>query len=155
MGNLHPLTTARKVFPPLTFKAQNVPVVQASSGGESRLDTPGGRGGGVSAGILKTCVCVGPAGSSTDVSEDWEKDFDLDMTEEEVQMALSKIQSSGEVRVFFRTSLLYNKISKVHFGFMCFSFSTAGRGLGELGLRDTVAPALSLHESRSRQTKPC
>lgn len=38
-----------------------------------------------------------PSGSSTDVSEDWEKDFDLDMTEEEVQMALSKIETSGEV----------------------------------------------------------
>jgi len=36
-------------------------------------------------------------GSSTDVSEDWEKDFDLDMTEEEVQMALSKIDATGEV----------------------------------------------------------
>ncbi|XP_051942645.1 BSD domain-containing protein 1 isoform X1 [Hippocampus zosterae] len=35
--------------------------------------------------------------SSTDVSEDWEKDFDLDMTEEEVQMALSKIEASGEL----------------------------------------------------------
>lgn len=42
-------------------------------------------------------ACVVAAGSSTDVSEDWEKDFDLDMTEEEVQMALSKIESSGEV----------------------------------------------------------
>lgn len=40
-----------------------------------------------------------PPGSSTDVSEDWEKDFDLDMTEEEVQMALSKIEASGEVGV--------------------------------------------------------
>lgn len=39
-------------------------------------------------------------GSSTDVSEDWEKDFDLDMTEEEVQVALSKIEASGEVSVF-------------------------------------------------------
>ncbi|KAJ4939181.1 hypothetical protein JOQ06_028640 [Pogonophryne albipinna] len=39
----------------------------------------------------------GKKGSSTDVSEDWEKDFDLDMTEEEVQMALSKIEASGEV----------------------------------------------------------
>ncbi|XP_061157762.1 BSD domain-containing protein 1 isoform X3 [Syngnathus typhle] len=37
------------------------------------------------------------SGSSTDVSEDWEKDFDLDMTEEEVQMALSKIEASGEL----------------------------------------------------------
>ncbi len=36
-------------------------------------------------------------GSSTDVSEDWEKDFDLDMTEEEVQMALSKIDATEEV----------------------------------------------------------
>ena len=33
------------------------------------------------------------------MSEDWEKDFDLDMTEEEVQMALSKIEASGEVGV--------------------------------------------------------
>lgn len=47
---------------------------------------------------LKTCVFPSP-GSSTDVSEDWEKDFDLDMTEEEVQMALSKIEDSGEVSV--------------------------------------------------------
>ncbi|XP_041828082.1 BSD domain-containing protein 1 isoform X2 [Melanotaenia boesemani] len=39
----------------------------------------------------------GKKGSSTDVSEDWEKDFDLDMTEEEVQMALSKIEGSGEL----------------------------------------------------------
>lgn len=31
----------------------------------------------------------------TDISEDWEKDFDLDMTEEEVQMALSKVDASG------------------------------------------------------------
>ncbi|XP_028252101.1 BSD domain-containing protein 1 isoform X1 [Parambassis ranga] len=38
----------------------------------------------------------GKKGSSTDVSEDWEKDFDLDMTEEEVQLALSKIEASGE-----------------------------------------------------------
>lgn len=33
------------------------------------------------------------------MSEDWEKDFDLDMTEEEVQLALSKIEDSGEVSV--------------------------------------------------------
>lgn len=46
------------------------------------------------------------AGSSTDVSEDWEKDFDLDMTEEEVQMALSKIESSGDVKCLFNTLLL-------------------------------------------------
>uniref|UniRef100_A0A3P8TNK2 BSD domain containing 1 n=1 Tax=Amphiprion percula TaxID=161767 RepID=A0A3P8TNK2_AMPPE len=39
----------------------------------------------------------GKKGSSTDVSEDWEKDFDLDMTEEEVQLALSKIEASGEM----------------------------------------------------------
>lgn len=38
-----------------------------------------------------------PSGSSTDVSEDWEKDFDLDMTEEEVQMALSKTDATAEV----------------------------------------------------------
>uniref|UniRef100_A0A5F9D3L2 BSD domain containing 1 n=1 Tax=Oryctolagus cuniculus TaxID=9986 RepID=A0A5F9D3L2_RABIT len=38
----------------------------------------------------------GKKGSSTDISEDWEKDFDLDMTEEEVQMALSKMDASGE-----------------------------------------------------------
>lgn len=37
------------------------------------------------------------SGSSTDISEDWEKDFDLDMTEEEVQMALSKVDASGEL----------------------------------------------------------
>ncbi|KAJ3612961.1 hypothetical protein NHX12_019218 [Muraenolepis orangiensis] len=39
----------------------------------------------------------GKKGSSTDVSEDWEKDFDLDMTEEEVQLALSKVEASGEL----------------------------------------------------------
>ncbi|XP_063040258.1 BSD domain-containing protein 1 [Engraulis encrasicolus] len=39
----------------------------------------------------------GKKGSSTDVSEDWEKDFDLDMTEEEVQMALSKMDATGEL----------------------------------------------------------
>ncbi|NWZ69036.1 BSDC1 protein, partial [Acrocephalus arundinaceus] len=39
----------------------------------------------------------GKKGSSTDISEDWEKDFDLDMTEEEVQLALSKVEMSGEV----------------------------------------------------------
>ncbi|XP_032900697.1 BSD domain-containing protein 1 isoform X2 [Amblyraja radiata] len=33
----------------------------------------------------------GKKGSSTDISEDWEKDFDLDMTEEEVQLALSQV----------------------------------------------------------------
>ncbi|CAJ1073960.1 BSD domain-containing protein 1 [Xyrichtys novacula] len=38
----------------------------------------------------------GKKGSSTDVSEDWEKDFDLEMTEEEVQLALSKVEASGE-----------------------------------------------------------
>lgn len=49
--------------------------------------------------VSSKCVPPPPAGSSTDVSEDWEKDFDLDMTEEEVQMALSKIQTSGEVSI--------------------------------------------------------
>ncbi|XP_053124039.1 BSD domain-containing protein 1 isoform X2 [Hemicordylus capensis] len=39
----------------------------------------------------------GKKGSSTDISEDWEKDFDLDMTEEEVQLALSKVDVSGEL----------------------------------------------------------
>nr|XP_056702861.1 BSD domain-containing protein 1 isoform X1 [Euleptes europaea] len=39
----------------------------------------------------------GKKGSSTDVSEDWEKDFDLDMTEEEVQLALSKVDVSEEL----------------------------------------------------------
>nr|XP_060640108.1 BSD domain-containing protein 1 isoform X1 [Anolis sagrei ordinatus] len=39
----------------------------------------------------------GKKGSSTDVSEDWEKDFDLDMTEEEVQLALSKADITGEL----------------------------------------------------------
>ncbi|KAG9492799.1 hypothetical protein GDO78_001001 [Eleutherodactylus coqui] len=37
----------------------------------------------------------GQKGSSTDVSEDWEKDFD--MTEEEVQLALSRVEVSGEI----------------------------------------------------------
>ncbi|KAJ8385561.1 hypothetical protein AAFF_G00185150 [Aldrovandia affinis] len=37
----------------------------------------------------------GKKGSSTDISEDWEKDFDLDMTEEEVQLALSKVNATG------------------------------------------------------------
>lgn len=48
------------------------------------------------------CVFVHIVGSSTDVSEDWEKDFDLDMTEEEVQMALSKVDATEEV-CFFTT----------------------------------------------------
>ncbi|XP_078536851.1 BSD domain-containing protein 1 [Lissotriton helveticus] len=39
----------------------------------------------------------GKKGSSTDVSEDWEKEFDLDMTEEEVQLALSKVDVSEEL----------------------------------------------------------
>ncbi|XP_075765265.1 BSD domain-containing protein 1 isoform X3 [Pelodiscus sinensis] len=39
----------------------------------------------------------GKKGSSTDISEDWEKDFDLDMTEEEVQLALSNVEVSGEL----------------------------------------------------------
>ncbi|NWX06780.1 BSDC1 protein, partial [Caloenas nicobarica] len=39
----------------------------------------------------------GKKGSSTDISEDWEKDFDLDMTEEEVQLALSKVEVTGEL----------------------------------------------------------
>uniref|UniRef100_A0A8C9V900 BSD domain containing 1 n=1 Tax=Scleropages formosus TaxID=113540 RepID=A0A8C9V900_SCLFO len=39
----------------------------------------------------------GQKGSSTDVSEDWEKDFDLDMTEEEVQLALSRVNATGEL----------------------------------------------------------
>ncbi|KAJ8289446.1 hypothetical protein GJAV_G00001400 [Gymnothorax javanicus] len=39
----------------------------------------------------------GKKGSSTDISEDWEKDFDLDMTEEEVQQALSKISATGQL----------------------------------------------------------
>ncbi|KAJ8287424.1 hypothetical protein COCON_G00000830 [Conger conger] len=39
----------------------------------------------------------GKKGSSTDISEDWEKDFDLDMTEEEVQQALSQVNASGQV----------------------------------------------------------
>ncbi|XP_068124970.1 BSD domain-containing protein 1 [Hyperolius riggenbachi] len=37
----------------------------------------------------------GQKGSSTDVSEDWEKDFD--MTEEEVQLALSRVEVTGEL----------------------------------------------------------
>uniref|UniRef100_A0A2D4P5Q4 BSD domain-containing protein n=2 Tax=Micrurus surinamensis TaxID=129470 RepID=A0A2D4P5Q4_MICSU len=37
----------------------------------------------------------GKKGSSTDISEDWEKDFDLDMTEEEVQLALAKVDTSA------------------------------------------------------------
>ena len=36
------------------------------------------------------------------MSEDWEKDFDLDMTEEEVQLALSKVEASGEVSTLYR-----------------------------------------------------
>ncbi|CAJ0964272.1 unnamed protein product [Ranitomeya imitator] len=40
----------------------------------------------------------GQKGSSTDVSEDWEKDFD--MTEEEVQLALSRVEVSGEISFF-------------------------------------------------------
>ncbi|CAN0185795.1 unnamed protein product [Lampetra fluviatilis] len=36
-------------------------------------------------------------GSSTDISEDWEKEFELDMTEEEIQQALAKAEASGEM----------------------------------------------------------
>ncbi|XP_059805113.1 BSD domain-containing protein 1 isoform X4 [Hypanus sabinus] len=36
-------------------------------------------------------------GSSTDISEDWEKDFDLDMTEEEVQLALSRVDVTDQL----------------------------------------------------------
>ncbi len=50
----------------------------------------------LSSDVFLHCVCA-HVGSSTDVSEDWEKDFDLDMTEEEVQMALSKIDATEEV----------------------------------------------------------
>ncbi|KAI1901803.1 hypothetical protein AGOR_G00038160 [Albula goreensis] len=39
----------------------------------------------------------GKEGSSTDVSEDWEKDFDLDMTEEEVKLALSSVNTDIEL----------------------------------------------------------
>ncbi|XP_078423638.1 BSD domain-containing protein 1 isoform X2 [Cetorhinus maximus] len=39
----------------------------------------------------------GKKGSSTDISEDWEKDFDLDMTEEEVQLALSRVDVSEQL----------------------------------------------------------
>lgn len=52
---------------------------------------------------LHTVVMV--PGSSTDVSEDWEKDFDLDMTEEEVQVALSKVDASGEVSARLATGV--------------------------------------------------
>nr|XP_014343676.1 PREDICTED: BSD domain-containing protein 1 isoform X2 [Latimeria chalumnae] len=45
----------------------------------------------------------GKKGSSTDISEDWEKEFDLDMTEEEVQLALSKVEGSGEVCTTLKT----------------------------------------------------
>lgn len=49
------------------------------------------------------------------MSEDWEKDFDLDMTEEEVQMALSKIEASGEVcGVFFNGGIYMNNSCCVH-----------------------------------------
>ena len=47
--------------------------------------------------FLSFTLWITVLGSSTDISEDWEKDFDLDMTEEEVQMALSKVDASGEV----------------------------------------------------------
>lgn len=74
------------------------------------------------------------------MSEDWEKDFDLDMTEEEVQMALSKIETSGEVRCPFNTPLLSGiQVKKIHhaatFSLIGFSVFLVGRGLGELGLR--------------------
>ncbi|XP_051892505.1 BSD domain-containing protein 1 isoform X2 [Pristis pectinata] len=39
----------------------------------------------------------GKKGSSTDISEDWEKDFDLDMTEEEVQLALSRVDVTDQL----------------------------------------------------------
>lgn len=48
------------------------------------------------------------AGSSTDVSEDWEKDFDLDMTEEEVQIALAKADATAEVPPLTNNPLRHN-----------------------------------------------
>lgn len=58
---------------------------------------------------VSKCVFPSP-GSSTDVSEDWEKDFDLDMTEEEVQMALSKIEASGEVGAVTFTKIQWKRL---------------------------------------------
>uniref|UniRef100_A0A8C4QF95 BSD domain containing 1 n=1 Tax=Eptatretus burgeri TaxID=7764 RepID=A0A8C4QF95_EPTBU len=45
----------------------------------------------------KSTPTSGKIGSSTDISEDWEKDFDLDMTEEEIQQALSKADVPGQL----------------------------------------------------------
>lgn len=39
----------------------------------------------------------GKKGLSMDISEDWEKDFDLDMIEEEVQMVFFKVDVFGEL----------------------------------------------------------
>lgn len=64
-----------------------------------------------------SCVALLP-GSSTDVSEDWEKDFDLDMTEEEVQLALSKIEASGEVGVCYMNTCLFLILATLHTFFL-------------------------------------
>lgn len=90
------------------------------------------------------------------MSEDWEKDFDLDMTEEEVQMALSKIETSGEVGVQSYWPDGYGRgrgpqeerkknqdFSLIEF--LMLFLPTVGRRLGELGLRaeldgDAVPP---------------
>ena len=64
------------------------------------------------------------AGSSTDVSEDWEKDFDLDMTEEEVQMALSKVEASGDVGYINSTLNAHSHTHTFYIRLLCLMFCT-------------------------------
>lgn len=104
-------------------------------------------------------------GSSTDVSEDWEKDFDLDMTEEEVQMALSKIEASGEVGVTFYQ--IVNETAKKKFEnltpfvfFFCVhsSMKTGRTGTERLFFQHKLCPPAPSHHhlpainASSRQT---
>lgn len=95
-NNLHPETKAEAVTQPdVNAEALTAPTLKPEATKEDgpqdlrvfELNSDSGK---------STPSNNGKKGSSTDVSEDWEKDFDLDMTEEEVQLALSKIEATGE-----------------------------------------------------------
>lgn len=89
-----------------------------------------------------------PPGSSTDVSEDWEKDFDLDMTEEEVQLALSKIEDPGEVSCFNKRWI---RVGAWRFTDSRRVFvSPAGWGVGELGVKRLCGTKCPAFEASSR-----
>lgn len=89
-----------------------------------------------------------PPGSSTDVSEDWEKDFDLDMTEEEVQLALSKMEDPGEVSCFNKRWI---RVGAWRFTDSRRVFvSPAGWGVGELGVKRLCGTKCPAFEASSR-----